>query len=298
MGRRISKYKKYFGYILFSILLMIALLYYRFPSDALKNYLQATANDIDAHYRVSIGKAHPAFPFGVRLLNMVVVPKNHSETNFFAADNLLIRPEIISFLRGRLKYDFDCLAYNGDLKGFLRFKKRGMDAPFTTMIELKGIHMADYEYLSTLIGRNIKGILGGTINYSGQQDILINGNGEANLTISDGWVQLLEPIFGLESVDFDDLRIKMVLGKRKVNLTNVELEGRNLKGTLSGTVSLKRDLSKSSLALKGSIQPLAGLFRNNQGASDTLKLLRQGLKKGKISFVIRGTPGNPRIRFI
>jgi type II secretion system protein N len=297
MARRPSKYRKYFGYILFSILLVIALLYYRFPTDALKNYLQATADDMDANYHVSIGNARPAFPFGVRLLDTVVVPRNDSETNVFAADTLLIRPEIISFIRGRLKYDFDCLAYNGDLKGFVHFKKRGMNGPFITMIELKGIHMADYEYLSTLIGRDVKGILSGTINYRGQQDVLINGNGEANLTVSDGWVQLLEPLFGLESVDFDDLRIKMVLDKRKIQLNNVELEGRNLKGTLSGTVSLKRDLSRSSLALKGSIEPSAAFFGGEKGASNTLKRLTRGLKKGKISFVIRGTPKNPRIRF-
>jgi type II secretion system protein N len=297
MSRRPSKYKKYFGYILFSILLVIVLLYYRFPSDALKNYVQAAADDMDANYRVSIGNARPALPFGVRLFDTVVVPKNDSETNVFTADTLLIRPEIVSFIRGRLKYDFDCLAYNGDLKGFVRFKQRGMDGPFTTMIELKGIHMADHEYLSTLIGRNVKGILNGTVNYSGQQDILINGNGEANLTVSDGWVQLLKPIFGLESVDFDDLRIRMVLDKRKITLTNAQLEGRNLKGTLSGTVSLKRDLRRSSLALKGSIELSAGLFRGNKGDSDALKLLSRGFGRGKISFVIRGTPVNPRIRF-
>ena len=277
---------------------MIAVLYVRFPSDALRNYLQATVAEMDPNYDVSIGKSQLAFPFGVKLFKTVLVPRKQPDRNLFIADRLLIRPEIVSFVKGEPKYKFDCLAYNGDLKGFFRFKKKGMDAPFTTMIELRDIHMADYAYLSTLIGRNVKGILGGIVNYSGQRGLLINGNGEANLKISDGWVQLLDPIFGLDSIAFDDLRIKMVLGKRKIRLTNVELEGRDLKGTLSGTVSLKKDLSRSNLELKGSIQPLEGLFRGGSGTSDTLQYLKRGLKKGKISFVIRGTPVEPRIRFI
>jgi type II secretion system protein N len=144
----------------------------------------------------------------------------------------------------------------------------------------------------------VKGILGGIITYSGQGNLLINGTGEANLRISDGSVELLQPIFSLESVSFDDVRIKMILEKTKIKLTHVELKGREIKGTLSGTIGLKQNFSKSRLALRGSIEPLEGFFKGENGAPRIMKLFKRRLRKGKLSFVVRGTPADPKIRFI
>jgi type II secretion system protein N len=144
----------------------------------------------------------------------------------------------------------------------------------------------------------VKGILGGIITYSGQGNLLINGTGEANLRISNGSVELLQPIFSLESVSFDDVSIKMILEKTKIKLTRVEMEGREIKGTLSGTIGLRQNFSKSRLALRGSIEPLEDLFKSENGAPRMMKLFKRRLKEGKLSFVVRGTPADPKIRFI
>jgi len=301
MIRSISKHKKCLGYILYGILLMIVLLYYRFPSDALGDYLQSTADEINPRYHVLIGKVRPSFPFGVKFLKTRVSFRENPDTNLFMAESLLIRPGLWSFLKGESKYWFDCLAYGGNIKGSVNFLDNGGEAserPFTTSIELRDIRINDYEYLFTLIGRNVKGILGGIITYSGQGNLLINGTGEANLRISDGSVELLQPIFSLESVSFDDVRIKMILEKTKIKLTRVELEGREIKGTLSGTIGLKQNFSRSRLALKGSIEPLEGFFKSENGAPRIMKLFKRRLREGKLSFVVRGTPADPKIRFI
>ncbi|OPX34956.1 MAG: type II secretion system protein GspN [Desulfobacteraceae bacterium 4484_190.2] len=293
MIRSIFKHKKCLGYILYGILLMIVLLYYRFPSDALEDYLQSTADEINPRYHVLVGKVRPSLPFGMKFLK--------ARVSLFMAESLLIRPGLWSFLKGESKYLFDCLAYGGDIKGSVHFSDNGGEAserPFTTSIELSDIRINDYEYLFTLIGRNVKGILGGIITYSGQGSLLINGTGEANLRISNGSVELLQPIFSLESVSFDDVRIKMILEKTKIKLTRVELKGREIKGTLSGTIGLKQNISNSRLALRGSIEPLEGFFKSENGAPRIMKLFKRRLRKGKLSFVVRGTPADPKIRFI
>ncbi len=280
---------------------MIVLLYYRFPSDALGDYLQSTADETNPRYHVLVGKVRPSFPFGVKFLKTRVSLRENPDTNLFMAESLLIKPGLWSFLKGESKYWFDCLAYGGDIKGSVNFLDNGGEAserPFTTSIELRDIRVNDYEYLFTLIGRNVKGILGGIITYSGQGDLLINGTGEANLRISGGSVELLQPIFSLESVSFDDLWIKMVLEKTKIKLTRVELKGREIKGTLSGTIGLKQNFSKSRLALRGSIEPLEGFLKGENGAPRIMKLFKRRLRKGKLSFVVRGTPADPKIRFI
>ena len=297
----ISKYKKYLGYTFYGILLMIGLLYYRFPSDALGDYLQSRADVISTRSHVLVGKVRPSFPFGVKFLKSKVSLKENPYTSLFMSDSLLIKPELWSYFKGKSKYLFQCLTYGGDIRGSIEFENNGTETyetPFTTSIELKNIDINDYEYLSTLFGRKVKGLLGGVITYNGQYNLLINGAGEANLRISDGSVELLQPVFSLESVGFDDLWIKMVLEKKKIRLTRVDMDGKEIKGTLSGTIGLKSKFSESRLALRGNIEPLAGFFKNDKGSPGILKLFKRRLKRGKLSFIIRGTPADPKIRFI
>ena len=301
MIRSISKHKKYLGYTFYGILLMIGLLYYRFPSDALGDYLQSRADVISTRSRVLVGKVRPSFPFGVKFLKSKVSLKENPYTSLFISDSLLIKPELWSYFKGKSKYLFQCLTYGGDIRGSIEFENNGTETsetPFTTSMELRNIQINDYEYLSTLFGRKLKGLLGGVVTYNGQWNLLINGAGEANLRISDGSVRFLQPVFSLESVGFDDLWIKMVLEKEIIKLTRVDMDGKEIKGTLSGTIALKSKFSESRLALRGNIEPLAGFFKNDKGSPDILKLFKRRLKRGKLSFMIRGTPADPKIRFI
>jgi type II secretion system protein N len=301
MIRSLFKHKSYLGYILYGILLIIGLLYYRFPSDAVGAYLQSTADQISPRYQVSVGKARLSFPIGMKLMKTKVTSKEDPGTNLFVSDSLLIKPDLWSLLKGESTYGFDCQTYGGNITGSVHFEANGIDDPETPLassIELKGIRIGDYTYFSSLIGRSVKGILEGVVTYKGQFDQLINGTGEANLRISDGFFELLHAVFGLESVGFDDLWIKMVLRKKKITLARVELEGREIRGTLSGTIRLKNEFSESRLALRGSIEPQEDFIRSDKGAASMLKLFKGRLRKGKFNFVIRGTPADPKIRFI
>ncbi len=101
----------------------------------------------------------------------------------------------------------------------------------------------------------------------------------------------------VEAIEFDEILIKLALQNQRVDLNHVELKGREISGTLSGTINLKKDLLKSSLDLSGSIEPFADFFKSLTGTRDTMKLFQQRLKRGRLLFTIRGTISNPRMRF-
>jgi len=298
MKYKISRSKKYFGYAFYSILLTFGLLFYRFPSDAYRDYFQAITNSINPQLLLLIEKIHPSFPFGLNLLHPKLSLKADPNIRVFVAENLLIRPGLRSFLKEESIYYFDCLAYDGDLKGNIRFEKTGTKTPFSTSIELKDICIDDFARLSDLIEGNIRGILGGSITYGGNYNLLIDGIGEANLRISDGHVELLYPILSFKSIDFDEMLIKMSLGNRTIDLASVELKGRVIHGALSGTVSLKKEISQSRLNLKGTIMFLASPDKRNKDASETLGLFLKNRKRNKLSFMIHGTLTEPKLKFI
>jgi hypothetical protein len=82
---------------------------------------------------------------------------------------------------------------------------------------------------------------------------LIEGSGAADLRLSDGRLELLQPILSLDSIDFDQVSIKMALQNRRINLTQVALEGPNMRGTLSGIINLGKEIGNSRLDLRGTI---------------------------------------------
>ena len=297
MKQFLSKNKKWLGYIFYCAILAVGLLYYRFPSDALRDYMQIRANNLNTPLVLSIDRIKPWPPIGLRLGKAEISFKEKPAKKIFRADNLVVRPKAWSFLKGKGKYCFECLAYGGDIKGCVLFEKYDMAAPFNTEIELKDIRIGNYEYLRDLLGRHVDGILNGTISYNGQQKDLMNGVGEANLRLLDGRVELSLPLLSLGSIDFNEVKIDMDLKKRKINLTRLELEGPQLKGTLSGTISLKKNFPKSTLNLKGRIEPFASFFKNVEGLSDAVRLFKKRLRRGTLGFIIHGTIGEPKIKF-
>jgi len=297
MKQFISKNKKWFGYAIYCIIVAVGLLYYRFPSDALRDYVQIRANNLHTPFFLSVDKLRPWPPFGLKLGQTEISFKDRPDIKLFRTDSLLVRPEAWSFLKGKGKYCFECLAYGGDVEGCIHFKDNSISAPFNTEIELNNIRIGNYKYLKHPIGRHVDGILRGTISYSGQSRNLMDGDGEANLTLQDGRVELLLPILTLGSVEFNEVKIQMVLNKRKINLARFELKGPQLKGTLSGTIGLKERFAKSTLELKGRIEPFASFFRSAEGMSSTMRFFKQRLRKGALTFIIHGTLGEPKIRF-
>ena len=297
MKQFISRHKRWLGYISYCIIVTAVLLYYRFPSDALRDYIQTRANNLNTRALLSIEGIKPWPPFGLRFGQTEISLKDKPAIKIFGADSLLVSPEVWSFFRGKSTYSFECLAYGGDVGGRIHFEENSLAAPFNTEIELKNIRIGTYGYLKDLIGRDVDGILSGIIYYSGQQKDLIGGTGEANLKLLDGRVELLFPILELESIDFNEIRIDMVLKKQQVNLTRLELEGSQFKSTLSGSIGLKRDLAKSTLDLRGRIEPFASFFKNAKGLSNTVRLFKRGLRGGSLSFIIHGTIAEPKIKF-
>ena len=293
----ISKNKQWFGYLLFALILTVALLYYRFPSDALLDYLETTAERVNPRLVLSVDYVEVGFPIGLKFGETEVALKDVPNGVILRADSLLLKPKIGSLLRGKPDFSFHCLAYEGDISGCVYFNKDLTRGSIDTEIELKDIRLGDHGYLSHLIGRHVEGTLGGTVSYKGQYNVLTDGSGEANLNLSQCRLELLEPFLAFESIDFSEIEIEMALKKDKIKVTRLEMKGQELHGTLSGTITLKEEFAKSSLDLRGTIEPFAAFFKSTPGTHDTVELFKQRLKRGTLSFVINGTLGDPRINF-
>jgi hypothetical protein len=212
----------------------------------------------------------PSFTFGLKLQEPELLIKTTPQKSVFKADKLFIRPVILSLFRDEWTFCYDVLAYKGQFEGCTSVAKEEKDAPFQTSLVLKDVPMGEDNPLKEVIGRNLEGILNGTVTYKGN----------------------------LDGIGFHEVLVKMTLNNRKLNLTRVALRGTSMNGTLTGVVNLNKELSRSSLNLRGSLEPFADFIKDLTDSPDTVRLIRQRLKRGKISFVIRGTIAEPNFRFM
>ena len=292
------KHRKWVGYIGYCVFVTAGFLYYLFPSDAVRDYLKVRARNLNPPLMVSIDRIKPWPLCSLRFGHTEISFLDKANKKLFRADSLVLRPGVGSFIKGDHSWCFRCVAYGGRIKGCANFNHDDRASPLNAEIEFDTIRIGTCEYLKDLIGRNVDGILFGTVSYRGQRERLLNGAGEANFKFLNGRIELLSPILTLESIEYNEVAINVALKRGTVNLTRLELEGPLLKGTLSGSIRLTEELAKSSLDLRGTIEPFAAFFKKTEGTQSTLEYFRKRLRKGALPFRIRGTLAQPNISFI
>jgi type II secretion system protein N len=288
---------KWFGYIFYCFLVTAGFLYFCFPSDIIKNYMINAANKSNIPITLSINRITPRPTLGLKVEDTEIYLKDTPAHMLFRADTLIVRPEIWSFIKGSQRYYFTCQAYGGRAKGNIQLLKKDMTQPFHAEMELHDIRIGGHEYLEKLAGRSIQGRLTGNLSYSGTTNNLVSGDGEANLKLLDGTVELLLPLLELDSISFNQITIDTVLKKGKLTITRCEFTGPQLKGDLSGNISMRSQIEHSSLDLRGALEPHAAFF-TGAGRSGIMNIIQNRLKRGTLSFIIRGTLSKPNIRFI
>ena len=294
MSQMTEKNKIWLAYTLYAILLTLGLLYILFPSRDVKDYLEARAEDSSIPAHISIGDVSPSLAFGLILRATELSHQSAPDKILLRADRLFVRPGLWSYLQGAMRFCFDGRLNDGSLEGCVQFNENDSDTPFSTSMTLKDIRMEKFENLTNMIGHHMEGSLGGSFAYDGEIESLMEGAGEADFRLSNGRIELQQPVLSFDAIDFDEVWVKLTLKKRRIDLTHVELKGPNIYGTLTGTISIRREFMDSGLNLKGTVDPSEGFFEGSEGASVTVRLLEQSLGDGPISFRVRGTLKNRR----
>lgn len=286
------------GYCLYGVALTLALLYYRFPSEAMRDFISAKISGLRPGIQVSLQGVSLSLRFGVEFTGMKIVHEIQPSSPVLEIERFLIRPAVWSILRGQLEGCFEGSLYGGSVKGCAALEDDIPDEAFSTTVSLEGVRLDHENPLVKVMGRDAQGTLGGEVTYRGKPRFLAGGRGEAELGLKGGRIELLKPVLGLESIDFNEIRLRATLNDRKIRLASLDLRGQQMHGALSGQVSLNSDFLRSTLDLAGSLEPYGDLFKDLKTSQVFVRSIKKQLKRGKLPFVIQGTIGDPVIRFL
>ena len=244
--------KKLTGYIVYGILITIVFLYCCFPDSSMEHVIRSAVSRSNPNILVSLDSASLVFPLSVDIENLLIGAKN--TPGAVAIDHLKADVAFGRLLQGKFSLLLEGDAYDGavvaDIGFANRFTTRG---PITFHARVDNVDIGKCSYMKTALNRDIDGRLKGSVVYRGTTKDIISGTGSADLTLLDGSMGLLQPLLGIDRLDFDTLITHIVLKDRALKTDKTEIAGKQLRGSFNGTIFLSNNILRSRIAAKGRV---------------------------------------------
>jgi len=291
-----EKNKKWLGYTLYVVLVTIVLLFYLFPVQAVEKFLDNSVSRMNPEFAFNAEKIRPWIPAGLRITAGKIYLNNTPEPAVFKTDTLFVGPQILKLVKGEYSFDLDGTAYNGDINGTLHF--RGKDKDISSEIFFRDFTLADYTFLNEKFKHRLIGNLSGEIVYGNESAGLAGGSGKADLRLSNGQLQFQDPVLNISSVDLQMIKLEAELNRRQITIIKAELAGREVNGSMTGSIQLQKDIHLSQLNLKGTLEPLPEFYTNHPEIRELIKAMKKRVKRGQYFFTLTGTLGDPKFKLL
>jgi type II secretion system protein N len=267
------------GYMLAGIVMLLIFLTLRFPGDALTDYLKASLSARYPQFVFSLGGIRPSFPPGLALSAITVGVRDRPDA-IVRADALAVRPGGLSLLSGRFTILTAAEAYGGAMQGRVDFSRRlSLQGPLSAAMDIQDLRIEKCAWLKEVFARQITGTLKGTFSFSGTTETMQNGTGNIDFVLTNGTFPLMENFFGFDKIEFTRVEGKVSFRGGALKITQLTLNGDQLRASLKGNIILADDVRDSQIELSGTMEMPT---QNNR----------------RVTLSISGTLGNPKTRFL
>jgi type II secretion system protein N len=280
--------RKWLPYFLFILVVTGFFIYYLFPSDKIKSLIIFNLNKTYPDINIAIDHIKPAFPPGLMLYN---VNFYHTHYPLFTVKQIKIAPRFLSLFRSKIIFFFKGRAYTGIFEGKGEFTKNRPEV----MIDgkLSGIRIKEITTIKDVMGRNMSGVLNGKFTYRNKKEY--GDNIKAELVISDGQLDLAEPLLQMESIPFKKITADLVMKNMNLQIKKCIINGDQIDGRISGSVTFKNIPGQSYLKLSGRIQPRPLLIKKLGNDLSENLLSKKIFGKNGMHIRVYGTLDNPRL---
>ncbi|MBN2418076.1 MAG: type II secretion system protein GspN, partial [Deltaproteobacteria bacterium] len=197
--------KQWLLYLLFAVFLTVLLLYIKFPSEALTNYVRVKAEKGSPGIIIDFKKIGLTLAPGIKIKGLSISLREDPETPVYVSEKTSIRVSVLGWLTGDSKYFFTSIVKGGEISGFLKEKNEVKKERIEASIDIKGIRLDDRIFIHPVISERIEGVLTGKVTYTGDLSDPLKGDAEIFLDIADGRIKLKEPVLDMNVLEFKDI---------------------------------------------------------------------------------------------
>ena len=277
------------GYILFALAVAGACVWYTFPYTA---YVNTRLADVKSPFvAVSVKDATPLLPIGLAAHSVEITCLAMPGTPMFLVDGVDLRLSLLSYALGKWKTTVDVDIFDGSLRALGTMVPRNMPRDLDGTLEFQNIGLQGFS--PCLSGMDdISGTMGGKVYFTGRVDRMIQGEGNATLSVEKVAAVLNTSLVAGFFIEDGSGEARVRMRKGRLEILSCTFESRGIKGTLKGKVVLHAPLVKSTMQL--AVTLVADEAIKEQPAGISL-IMRPGATH-KINF--SGTFERPRVKLV
>lgn len=288
--------KRILGYTAFFLVMGCLFLYLYFPSDGVREYVETSVTRLSPQLSAQVGRVRPALPFAIALEDSRFHHESEPRTPVFSADTIRLVPSFRTILDRRPVFHFSCNAYGGTIDGRIAFQSFDLNAPIESDIKVTRLFLERYPLLGERLKRTCTGAISGAISYRFHTNNPLAGKGHADLSVHNGTLGFIRPVFGLDALRFDRIDLRMSLENQRVVVETLSFQGNQLNARGEGTIRLNSHFGRSILDLVVQIDPAPGLWEADPGGFTVAQLLMNQAGSGQLRVKIHGTIAQPRFQ--
>jgi type II secretion system protein N len=283
------------GYGAYTLAVVVALLWFLFPAESLREWLEAKLEDSNSSLAWEIGELRIAWPLSVVGLDIRAVKKGTSES-LVLVDELKVRPDVtgIAGLPDEWPVVYRVRIFGGTVSGDASLDRE--QGTLQCAGEISNVQVGGMDGVWQQLGRKASGKLSGSFSYDGKWPGLLSGDLQADLALTDGSLEFQQPVFGLGSLEFNRLTTVLSLSDRIVTLENGKIDSDLFGVDFTGTVTMADNLLGSGLAIKGSFEPRPELLGSLKDPA-VVQLIKGQLHEDKLTFSLSDTLLEPGMLF-
>ncbi len=293
---RFSKWLiKIFGYLLYTLAVLVFMLWFQFPVAAVKTRLEYELRTLTPDLQWTIGRIGLALPADIRLSDIKISDNHKSKEPLFIVDSLSLRPARWAYLKDKkLSAGYRLGILDGNVNGQLSLADDHNTLQYAG--KANGLKITGLKKILQDFDRTVSGTLSGS--FTGKATARGSGVVQlaGNVKLLKGEMSFQAPVLGMEKLSFNQMSSQIIYGAGEIRLADGTIESRLLAGEFTGSVKPVVGIGRSTLRLNGVLVPRPE-FLSTIGDPAAVNMVKSQLQDGKLPFTISGTLEKPGIVF-
>ena len=289
------KLLKYSGYLLYTTVVVLFLLWYKFPAEALKTRIEQDLNSMTPALHWAVQEISLLPPFDIQLRHISISGKEDKKP-LLTVKTMNLRPDV--FTRRKkdnitAKYTINLL--NGTVTGRLGLAPKRSTLEYDGHIKEVKIDTDRLTFIEQEYRRTVAGILSG--NFSGSRELRRKTHTlQGRFTFAHGAISLQEPVLGMKQLDFDRIETELNFDTGIIALSRGRITSPSFAAEFQGDLHTAAPCPLSRIQLSGSFQPRPE-FTASVDSPRLVHMLKKEMQKGGLPFTVSGLLKEPGIVF-
>jgi len=283
------------GYLFYTLVLLLLLLWVFFPKEPLRQLLVQYLNGAYPGLSWQVQSLSLPVSEGITVVGIKGYGAQDKNQPLVQTDSLVLWPHVAEMLRTRRPTaGYRLLLAQGVVTGILQRDdgKAGLHIDGS----IQGLQLTECPLLALLFQRNLQGVV--SANFDGVIEPSLGkiSGLEAKLRVDNGLLDLKRPILNHRSLPFSQISFTLHSNGATMQLEQGVVESELFSGRFTGEIQLGRDPAKSRLDIKGTLQPRPAFYKGMNN-TPVLESIRTQLESRPLPFLLSGNLNNPGIHF-